>query len=193
MSISIGAQADAGRAEKGADMTDIAIAPTDGSVEADYEAWVGFASPPEAVFEALTTLQGLAGWWSRVTGDGHAGGQLSFVFGDDVPAVMHVDAAQPGSLVQWTCVGYAPLPDWAGTTISFELTPRSAGGCDLSFRHAGLTPRLECYNDCKNGWDHFLPSLRDYVDTGEGNPWASSADVVRREARRLRRLSSAAV
>jgi hypothetical protein len=50
----------------------------------------------------------------------------------------------------------------------------------------GLTPKLECFVDCKNGWDHFLPSLRQFVDTGVGNPWKSEADLARREARRLR-------
>jgi hypothetical protein len=49
-----------------------------------------------------------------------------------------------------------------------------------------LTPKLECFVDCKNGWDHFLPSLRQFVDTGVGNPWKSEADLARREARRLR-------
>lgn len=172
-------------------MADAAIVSNGESVEPDYQARVVFTSPPEAVFEALTTLRGLAGWWSTVTGDGRTGGELRFVFNDDGPLVLRVDAAQPASLVQWTCVAYATLPDWAGTTISFELTSRANGGCDLSFRHRGLTPRLECYNDCKNGWDHFIPSLRDYVDTGKGNPWASEADVQRREARRLDRLSPA--
>jgi len=173
-------------------MTDITTttteATTDGSADADYQAQVTFASPPQAVFDALTTTSGLTDWWTAATGDGTTGGELRFDFGQMGLLVLHVDAAQPASpptsgLVQWTCLEYPPLPDWPGTTISFELSPRSDGGCDLSFRHRGLTPRLVCYQDCKSGWDHFLPSLRALVDAGAGNPWASSVDVERRAAR----------
>jgi hypothetical protein len=40
----------------------------------------------------------------------------------------------------------------------------------LEFRHQGLTPRLECYDHCARGWEYFLPSLRDHVETGTGRP-----------------------
>jgi uncharacterized protein YndB with AHSA1/START domain len=175
------------RTWKRASMTNIATAPTEGSAAQDYEARVTIGAAPEAVFAALTAPDGLAGWWTTVIGDGAAGGELRFTFGDDVPLVLRVDIAQPGSLVQWTCVEYSRLPDWNGTTIMFELTPRPGGGCDLLFRHRGLTPRLECFQDCKNGWDHFIPSLRDFVETGEGRPRGSDADVDRRETRNRQR------
>jgi len=156
-------------------MTDIATAQ-------DYEARIALDAPPEAVFAALTTLDGLAAWWTTVTGDGAAGGELRFTFGFDVPLVLRVEVAR-ASLVQWACEECPWLPDWVGTTISFALTPGADGGCDLAFRHRGLTPRLECFQDCKNGWDHFIPSLRDYVETGEGHPRGSDAEVERRARR----------
>jgi len=155
----------------------------------DYRATLEFTAPPEAVFAALTTLRGVAGWWTDATGDGGPGGELRFFFGDDVPAVMRVDEATP-TLVRWTCLSYAPLPDWAGTTITFALSPRSDGGSELAFQHRGLTPQVECYAMCKDGWDHFLPSLRAYVETGQGNPWESPPDLERREARDRRRSAA---
>jgi uncharacterized protein YndB with AHSA1/START domain len=170
-------------------MTEIDTAIARPPTQADYEAQVSFTSPPPAVFEALTTLQGVTGWWSVTAGDGSTGGELRLAFGAGAPLILHVDIAEPASLVQWTCVDYATLPDWAGTTISFDLAPASDGGCALSFRHRGLTPQLECYANCKDGWDHFLPSLRAYVDAGAGSPWASDADVARREARAVRGLA----
>lgn len=157
-------------------------------MDADYASELAINAPPEAVFDALTTLSGLAGWWTTVRGSGLAGGELRFVFhgAGDEPLIMQVTAAQRPSTVRWTCVGYSHLPDWAGTTLSFEVQPRQAGGSNLKFLHTGLTPRLECYRDCKNGWDHFLPSLRDFVESGQGRPWGSRADVERREYRRVR-------
>lgn len=157
---------------------------TSTTIEKDYQATLAFSAAPQAVFEALTTLPGLARWWTgAVTGSGEEGGELRFYFGDDVPTIMRVDVATAATLVQWTCVGYQHLPDWAGTTITFALSQSEGGGTDLAFRHRGLTPQLECFEMCRNGWDHFLPSLRSYTDTGEGNPWASEADLERRAAR----------
>ncbi len=40
------------------------------------------------------------------------------------------------------------------------------------FRHQGLRPRFECYDMCRTGWDQYLPSLQDYVDSGTGNPFS---------------------
>jgi uncharacterized protein YndB with AHSA1/START domain len=152
----------------------------------DYTRRIEFASSPSAVFEALTTLENLAGWWTKATGSGQVGGELRFLFADGIPAIFQVDEAMPVTRVQWSCVGYDHLPDWAGTVITFGLAPAGDGGCELNFRHRGLSPKLECFADCKDGWDHFLPSLRQFVDTGVGNPWKSEADLARREARRLR-------
>lgn len=43
--------------------------------DADYQATVLFDALPEAVFNALTTTEGLAGWWAPVSGSGAEGGE----------------------------------------------------------------------------------------------------------------------
>jgi uncharacterized protein YndB with AHSA1/START domain len=173
-------------------MTTAAQGATDAAadMDADYVSELEIDASPEAVFDALTTLSGLAGWWTTVTGSGLAAGELRFVFDGDgdgnVPLIMQVTAAQRPATVRWTCVEYRHLPDWAGTTLSFDVQPRQAGGCAVKFRHTGLTPRLACYRDCSNGWDHFLPSLVEFVESGQGRPWGSHTDVERREDRKSR-------
>ena len=155
----------------------------------DYQSRLTIAAPAEAVFDALTTIEGLAGWWTPVTGDGLAGGELTFSFGPGSQAVMRVDAAEPGAGVRWTSLA-CQVEDWVGTTLHFDIEATPAAGTELRFRHAGLTPRLECFSDCKSGWDHFIPSLRAYVETGTGNPNQSAADLTRREARAQHRESA---
>jgi uncharacterized protein YndB with AHSA1/START domain len=152
----------------------------------DYQSQMTLAAAPEVVFEALTTTKGLAGWWTPVTGDGLAGGELTFSFGPAMQAVMRVDAAEPGVGIRWTNLA-CHVADWVGTTVHFGIEATPGGGTELRFRHVGLTPRLECYSDCKSGWDHFIPSLRAYVETGTGNPNGSEAGRARREARAQRR------
>jgi uncharacterized protein YndB with AHSA1/START domain len=155
----------------------------------DYTAQVTIAASADAVFDALTTLEGLVAWWTSVTGNGLTGGELTFAFGPASEAVMRVDAAERGVGVRWTNIA-CMVEDWVGTTVHFDLDSLPAGGTELRFRHAGLTPRLECFSDCKSGWDHFIPSLRTYVETGTGNPNQSDADLARRKVREQARESA---
>jgi uncharacterized protein YndB with AHSA1/START domain len=158
------------------------MAKHDDTAEQDYTAAVRVAAKPEAVFAALTTLEGLSAWWTATTGDATGGGTITFHFGPESRAVMQVEAADPQTGVRWRntdCV----IADWIGTTQTFDLARLADGGTEIRFRHHGLTPRLACYGDCKNGWDHFIPSLAAYVETGTGHPNGSPADVARREAR----------
>jgi uncharacterized protein YndB with AHSA1/START domain len=158
-------------------------------LDQDYESQQVIAASPDAVFDALTTLSGLAGWWTSVSGAGLTGGVLTFSFGPEAYAEMRVDAAERGVGVRWTCTG-CHFEDWIGTRVRFDLEAGADGGTELSFRHVGLTPRLECFSDCRSGWDHFIPSLRDYVETGAGSPNQSAADLARREARARQRESA---
>jgi len=149
----------------------------------DYSTFTTFTHDRDDVVAALTTLEGLAGWWTDVSGDAHEDGDLNFTFGDDSnPLRIHVDVAR-ADLVRWTVLGYAPVPDWTGTVLHYSLDERSGGGCELSFRHEGLTPLLDCFDSCRASWDHFLlSSLHSYVETGVGHPRGSAADLAWRDA-----------
>ena len=148
---------------------------------ADYTATLITDGTPETVFDALTTTAGLAAWWAPVSGQGTEGGELRFDMGaPQGPLVIQVHTARRATTVVWVVLGCPFLPEWAGTTIAFDLGRTAGGGSDLFFRHHGLTAQLDCYDTCRRGWDHFLPSLRQYVDTGCGNPLGSDADKARR-------------
>lgn len=148
---------------------------------ADYTATLTTDAPPETVFDALTTTAGLAAWWSPVSGDGAEGGELHFDMGaPEGPLVIRVPMAKLATTVVWDVLACPFLPEWTGTTITFDLGRTADGGCELFFRHHGLTPQLDCFETCRRGWDHFLPSLRQYADTGTGNPLGSDADTARR-------------
>ena len=65
------------------------------------------------------------------------------------------------------------LTEWEGTTIVFELASAGPDRTELTFRHVGLRPSLDCYDSCSLGWDHYLRSLRSLVETGTGMPYGS--------------------
>ena len=147
-------------------LTEVVASPDD-----DYTKTLVLSAPCETVFAALATLDGPKNWWTRrVSGDASEGGDLRFAFaGVDGGCLMHVDRADRPCFVQWSCRESTILPDWVGTVITFDLREHSAG-CELHFRHAGLTPALDCFALCQRGWNQYLPSLQSYVETGKGQP-----------------------
>ncbi len=152
-------------------------------VNLDYQRTIRVLAQPEALFEALTSLSGLAAWWTRVTGSGETGGELRFFMNSPEPCVMRVDQATRPTSVRWTVTACDFLRDWVGTRPTFTITPVDGGASELRFRHHGLTPELECIDQCTRGWDHFIVSLRDHVEAGRGMPHGSSGDLARRERR----------
>jgi uncharacterized protein YndB with AHSA1/START domain len=172
-------------------MTDNATIEGSEGLDQDYQSQLTINASADAVFDALTTLEGLAGWWTSVAGDALAGGELLFSFGPGMYAAMRVDQAERATAVRWSCLD-CHFEDWNGTAVHFDLKDVATGGTEVRFRHAGLTRRLACFEDCQSGWDHFLASLRVYVETGTGNPNQSEADLARR-VERARRQESANV
>jgi uncharacterized protein YndB with AHSA1/START domain len=126
------------------------------------------------VFGALTTLDGLAGWWTpAVTGTPTTGGDVTFGF-DTQRIVMRVDRADAPTGVVWTCTVHDKFPDWEGTTVHFGLEPVGDAMTALRFRHVGLVPVLDCHGQCSRGWDHYLDSLAAYSAEGRGRPWRTA-------------------
>jgi hypothetical protein len=63
---------------------------------------------------------------------------------------------------------YTDKKEWSGTRLIFDFEEHN-GTTTVSFTHEGLTPHLECYNDCDPGWTHWIKtSLLSYLTTGKG-------------------------
>jgi len=127
-----------------------------------------FTSTPDAVFSALTDVGALTGWWTPAAGGAGSGETLRFLFGDSEFVALVGEADRP-SRVRWEVLACEPVPDWIGTVIIFDLVQVGTGTV-LSFRHEGLSPSLECFDDCQAGWTYYLGSLVGYVDSGVGHP-----------------------
>ena len=128
---------------------------------------VGIKSSPDEVYEALTTVDGLAGWWTTNTrGDGKVGGVIQFRFGAG-GFDMKVLELQPGGHVLWQVVD-GPK-EWIGTRVSFDL--RKDGDFTIvMFAHKGWKEPVEFMHHCSTKWALFLVSLKSLVETGKGAP-----------------------
>jgi uncharacterized protein YndB with AHSA1/START domain len=145
------------------------ITPTSTPTTADdFRSTKTFAAAPDAVFSALTDVDGLTAWWTPAAGGAGAGDTLRFLMGER-QVVMQVEEAARPSRVRWSVLVCEPAPDWVGTSITFDLQPTGTG-TELLFHHHGLNPGLECFEMCQAGWTRHLTSLVDHVDRGTGSP-----------------------
>lgn len=120
----------------------------------------------EATYGALTTLDGLAGWWTEDTsGNGAVGGDMRFTFADKGFFLMRVVELDPGKLVRWRVVD-GPA-EWIGTEVRYELA-QEADYTVVLFTHAGWAEAIPFMRHCSTKWAIFLMSLKSLVETGRG-------------------------
>jgi uncharacterized protein YndB with AHSA1/START domain len=147
--------------------------PPEPTSEDSYTADISIAASPSRVFSALTTLEGIAGWWtSQISGGGLAGDQLDLGFvGLDEQITMAVESVVSERAVTWRCDSHSGHPEWVGTRITFQIDPVPPDGSRLSVTHLGLVPSLNCYEQCFAGWEHFMRSIKGYAENDLGMPF----------------------
>lgn len=133
---------------------------------------VGIKSSVDAVYQALTTREGLAAWWtSHTQGDAAAGGALTFRFSVDGVEIggfdMKVLELEPARSVLWQVVD-GPA-EWIGTRIRFDLQ-QSGEHAIVLFKHQGWKAPVEFMHHCSTKWAIYLMSLKSLVETGKGTP-----------------------
>ena len=133
-------------------------------------------APPSRVYAALSTIDGLAGWWTRdTTGCAEPGGRIAFRFrndaGEDIGGFgMDVVEQTTDHQVRWR-VQEGPA-EWVGTSIEFLLSQQD-GQTIVLFGHRDWGDDAsagEFMAHCSTKWATFLLSLRSWVETGQGQP-----------------------
>jgi uncharacterized protein YndB with AHSA1/START domain len=121
----------------------------------------------DEVYDALTTVEGLSGWWTTDTrGEIGVGGVLEFRFepgGFD----MKILELHPAKHVLWEVVD-GPA-EWIGTTVSWDLKQEDDYTIVL-LKHEGWREPVEFMYHCSTKWGVFLQSLKQLLETGRGAP-----------------------
>jgi uncharacterized protein YndB with AHSA1/START domain len=133
---------------------------------------VGIKAPLDAVYKALATRDGLAGWWTTDTqGDSSVGSVLRFRFharGVEVGGFdIEVLALQPAKQLLWRVVD-GPA-EWIGTHIRWDLK-QDGEHVIVLFTHQGWNEPVEFMHHCSTKWAIFLMSLKSLLETGKGAP-----------------------
>lgn len=134
---------------------------------------IGIKAPASKVYAALSTIDGLASWWTTATtGNSKPDGAITFRFhtetGDEIGGFdMDVLELVPDEKVRWR-VKAGPA-EWVGTDIEF-LLDRQDEYTIVMFGHRNWREEVEFTAHCSTKWATFLLSLRDLLESGKGKP-----------------------
>jgi uncharacterized protein YndB with AHSA1/START domain len=134
---------------------------------------IGIKAPISKVYAALSTVEGVAGWWTKETsGSSEIGGTIGVRFlsldGKEIGGMsMEVMALDPNKKVHWR---FKSGPEeWIGTDVIFNLSQQGDYTIVL-FAHKNWREAVEFTSHCSMKWAMFMLSLRDLVETGKGKP-----------------------
>lgn len=124
---------------------------------------ISIKATAEDIFKALTTEEGLKGWWVRdLKKVGKNQVLVKFEFG--VTTVwMSMSIDHSSRIIRWDCVDGPE--DWVGTTMTFEIIPHGLETV-LHLWHSGLKGSADFYGQCNSRWGHYLHGLKLLVEPG---------------------------
>jgi uncharacterized protein YndB with AHSA1/START domain len=137
----------------------------------DIAMQVDVAATPDEIYRALSTTDGVAGWWTtRNETTGQVGGTDRFWFPQAPQSWdMRVDVAEPGKVLGWHCVG-GPA-EWVDTDVRWTLQPAAEGGTRVVFDHTGFKAKDEMLRVVTLGWAQMLLRLKEYTETRRSVPF----------------------
>lgn len=140
---------------------------------ADIYHQVGVKADIEKVYRALTTLEGLTGWWTKTTGSTLENGKLYFHF-NDTKIEMTIQQLLPAKKVVWRCT--EKEGEWKDTLITFDLE-QIDDQVFINFSHKYWAQQSSLCSHCSTKWAVFMLSLKDYLEKGKGQPFPDDVHV----------------
>jgi uncharacterized protein YndB with AHSA1/START domain len=140
---------------------------------ADIVHRIGIKAPVSKVYAALSTVEGVAGWWTKDTsGVSKVGETLEVRFhsreGKQIGHMtMKVIALDLNKKVHWRVT--AGPEEWVGTDVVFDLSQEGDDTIVL-FGHKNWQEVNDFTSHCSTKWATFLLSLRELVESGKGKP-----------------------
>ena len=127
--------------------------------------------------EVFNAINNVYGWWSEdfKGSSDQLHDEFEVRFGDVHYSRHKITESVPGKKIAWLVTDsqlnfLSNKTEWNNTTIIFDIASKG-DQTELNFTHVGLVPGIECYNNCSNGWRHYLNnSLIPMITTGKANP-----------------------
>jgi len=139
----------------------------------DYNATIVAKTTPKEAFEKISHV---SDWWTTdLTGSSRNLNDIFTIrFGETFVTFKIVEAI-PGKKAVWHVTDcylhwLKDKKEWKDTEMSFEISTKD-NAIQIDVTHIGLVPEIECYNDCKKGWDFYIKeSLFKLITEGKGLP-----------------------
>jgi uncharacterized protein YndB with AHSA1/START domain len=124
---------------------------------------------PDRVFKALSTEEGLTGWYTpRLEGGVGEGRDAVFKFTGQDPFRWRFVELTPDSRVRWECVEGPGAA--SGTTVTFRLFDKGDGRTSVEFDHDGWPESHPSFITCNTFWGILMGHLKNYVETAKAIP-----------------------
>ena len=124
-----------------------------------------------AAVDALTTEDGIKGWWTdQAKVPTKIGSTLEMTF-PGMPMPFDLELVESNDdRVEWLSKSFPP--PWAGTRMTWELTDNpDADGTRIVLRHSGWTEGNPMVGMVTVGWGQIFANLKSYVETGKPDPF----------------------
>src|SRR2546422_2477141 len=134
------------------------------------ERTVEIAHPPEKVWAALTTAEGLGTWFgNRAEIDLRVGGQAKLIWDSGDTATLTIQHLEPPRLFAYSWPVYGlPEDDPRRTYVQFTLEPAAAGTrltvVETGFAQLPEDAYRKAYDGNTQGWASELGELAGYLD-----------------------------
>jgi hypothetical protein len=126
--------------------------------------------------EALDAIANVPGWWN----ENFKGSAKNL---DDVFSIQFGETWVDFKIVEWVpetkavwlvtdCYLHwlADKKEWNGTRIAWEIATVGKA-TEITMTHVGLVPEIECFENCKKGWNFFIgESLFKLLTENKGLP-----------------------
>lgn len=126
---------------------------------------------PQRVWAALTSPDAIAGWWTNdlsVTPEVGTLAEFRFSQGTFIVQFEVAELVQDKH-IYWITRQGPSTGHWVGTSVTWDLEP-IANGTRLVFNHDKFVLADRRYELTSAWWEHFLNSLKSYLETGKGTP-----------------------
>jgi uncharacterized protein YndB with AHSA1/START domain len=126
-------------------------------------------APQERLFQALSTVEGLRGWYTpKIEGAVDKDHEAVFRFTDEEPFRWKFIEIKPNSLVRWKCI--AGPGEAVGTTVTFGVSGKGAYQSVVECDHEGWPDGNGALKTCNTLWGMLMGHLKKYAETGHADP-----------------------
>lgn len=126
--------------------------------------------------EAFENINRVSAWWAK-NFEGHSE-KLNDVFTvrfGKTFVTFKITEAIAGKRIEWRVTDcflhwLNDKTEWKDTLVRWDISTKD-GSTQIKMTHIGLTPGVECFENCKEGWDgHIQNSLFKLITQHEGVP-----------------------